>query len=421
MSRHLGEGRDRGSRGAGLGERAHVGLRRSSGSEVAGAAGSVRPVADTRRASDYGLPSAQLRLLDALAEREIAAIWRRVDTAATPLCLVVLYAYGLGTAPEELRGWTERSRDAELRRARPADARSSLWQSQQWDLSDALDDLGGVIPEETVALEDALMAAGCEDTEEAFLLEWAYRMSREAAPPVAVSADFACFVAAVEDAVRTQERFVACARPEVVARYRERGWLGAVPGEEALPVRAGTYELEPGPAARLDELLEREARDVRASVSDSVGDEPLCLIAFIWADLQSAGATYVCALTEKQRDAILAGPGGFVELWNPPSWPHSDIFEPSGQPGTEALAEAVAADLEAVDCPEPEEAFLHELAHRLSRAPGELRVTPDFSCYAVDHDDGDGAPAAFRAAATAAALEVFEHRGWLTLPDLDWP
>jgi len=324
---------------------------------------------------------------------------------------------------EHISGLTERMRGRLLRGGRPGDAFESLWLGQDWDLTDRSEPAGGTVDDDELDLERALDQAGCEDSEVAILLELAYRMSRQASPPVAVSDDFACFVVEVGEPDITVDRFVACARLEVVAAYRDRGWL-ADSAEARVPVRAGGYPLPAAARQRLGELVAREARDVRRFVARAVREERVCLIGFVWADPETATATYVCALTERERDAAMrdgVSDEALERLWTPPGWEAEDVLVREDDAVTYALADEVAADLAELDCPEPEEAFLHELAYQLSREPAELPVTEDFGCFAVEHELIHEAPIAFRASATRPAVDAYERRGWLRFPDPDWP
>lgn len=369
----------------------------------------------------------QVATLDQIVEKESEEVWARVAAAGSrgPLCLVALYAGSMSPHAEEVSALTERTRDRLLRGGRPGDAFESLWLEQEdWDLRDRTEPAGETVDDAQMDLERALERAGCEDSEVAILLELAYRMSRHPAPPGTVSEDFACVVVEVGEPEVTMERFVACARPEVLASYRDRGWL-ADSAEARAPVRAGTYELSAAAARRLDELVAREAQDVRRSVARAVGDERVCMVGFIWADPQTATATHVYAFTGRERDAAMrdgASDEALERLWTLSSWAADDVLGREDEAATYAFADRVVADLEAVNCPEPEEAFLHELAYRLSRDPGDLRVTDDFGCFAVEHELIHEAPIAFQASATPEAVDAYERRGWLRFPgSFDWP
>lgn len=300
--------------------------------------------------------------LDRIVELARDAVWARLAAAGPggPLCLAALYPGSMSPHPAQLNALTEGTRERMLRRGRPVDALASLWQWQGgWDLRDRTERAVEVVEDDEMDLARTLERAGCEDVEVAVLLELAYRMSRQPSPPVAVSDDFACLVVEIGEPDVTIERFVACARPEVVAAYRARGWLaGSV--EARVPVRAGEYGLDRVAAGRLAELVEREMADVRRSVQRVAGQERIALIGFIWADPETATATYVYVSTEHERSAAIrdgVSDDALERLWALPSWEYDDILGREDEAMTYELAERVAADLRAVDCREPRRRF----------------------------------------------------------------
>lgn len=83
----------------------------------------------------------------------------------------------------------------------------------------------------------------------------------------------------------------------------------------------------------------------------------------------------------------------------------------------ESGLERIGDLLEEAGCKDSEGALLCELAWRLSRSDWSavMETSPDFACWAMEHEDGwtGSVHETFRLTARAEAVERYEERGWI--------
>lgn len=189
----------------------------------------------------------------------------------------------------------------------------------------------------------------------------------------------------------------------------------------ALP-RAASFDLDSDGAALLERLLKGAGDAVRDSCRGRFS-RPVCALAFIYAEEDfSPAVTYVYALTEAGRSALLEEPGekAMQLLWSPADWDHSDFFAgtpPEMHRGLEQIGDLLGK----AGCEDPEGAFLSELAWRLSRTDwsGVMETSPDFACWAMEHEWTASVYETFRLTAPAEAVDHYQKRGWIPASQQD--
>lgn len=186
-----------------------------------------------------------------------------------------------------------------------------------------------------------------------------------------------------------------------------------------VPQRAS--ELLSDQAARelLAQQLDADVEHVKAAVAQARLASALCCLGFVYtADEELAAVSYLYGWTEEARaSAFEADPEAALwTLWGPADWDidYDDAVEP---PDPNETTHRLTHALLDTGCDEPAGAYLMELAYRLNREVLPIATTPDFACWASEHQMDDEPWRWMTAVARPAVIDRFAANGWLRLPD----
>lgn len=184
--------------------------------------------------------------------------------------------------------------------------------------------------------------------------------------------------------------------------------------ESRTPPLASTYLLAGPGRDALQQLVRAERARLFAALVRVSPSEPICSLGLLYTDQDDLPTvSYAYAQTISSRDRALADGmrSGLQTLWSPAEWEIED-FVGALDGRLSGPAKAVARDLFAHGCTDPEGSFLMDLAYAVNRSTLPVAVTPDFACWASEQPT-DAPYLWMTAVATDAAAATYRANGWL--------
>jgi hypothetical protein len=185
-----------------------------------------------------------------------------------------------------------------------------------------------------------------------------------------------------------------------------------------VPPRASELLSDQATRELLQQQLDADVDHVKATVAQTRLESALCCLGLLYtAEEEVAAVSHLYGWTQAARASAFNADteAALWTLWGA-DWDihYDDVVAPPAL--TETTRRLTQALLEA-GCDEPAGAFLMDLAYRLNREVLPVATTPDFACWASEHEIDDEPWRWMTVVARPEVIDRFAANGWLRLPD----
>jgi hypothetical protein len=186
------------------------------------------------------------------------------------------------------------------------------------------------------------------------------------------------------------------------------------------PPRPARLFLDTDGQALLEQQLSADEQHVLRALAELDPSSPICCLGLLYvSDDETPSVSYIYAWTSEARDTAFADDpqGALAHLWSPADW-DCDLDDLVAPPDPTEETERLAEALRAAGCDDLPGSYLMDLAHRLNRVTLSVPTTPDFACWATEHDE-DERWLWMTEVARPEVVATYRSNGWLREPEDD--